>query len=190
MTTDPVDGGPAIDLWNFSLDVYAATGVAEECLTLQDSYRLDVNLILMAAFAGVKGRNIPQSHLDDASRCTADWYANVICGLRGVRRATKGLIANCSNPQEWETLRRSLKDIELKAEKEEQATLANWMQAHSASWPTAPAREAVVTNLGSLFNFYGMDDNDPNRVSYHLIVACEKFIAAREPSTARGCCGS
>lgn len=178
MTTDQFKSGPTGDLWSFSLHVYAEAGVAEECLSLQDSYGVNINLILMAAFAGVGERKILQVHLDDAKRCTADWHANVVCGLRRVRRAMKGLAANCSNPQEWEALRNKLKDIELKAEKEEQMALAGWMKTHAESWPKASTREAVAANLRSLFSLYEMDGNDATGASSHLLVACQKFVAA------------
>ncbi len=36
--------------WGFSLAVYGADAVEPECLTMQDEFGLDVNLILLCAF--------------------------------------------------------------------------------------------------------------------------------------------
>jgi uncharacterized protein (TIGR02444 family) len=35
--------------WDFSLKVYAAAGVADECILLQDRFGIDVNLLLFCA---------------------------------------------------------------------------------------------------------------------------------------------
>lgn len=43
-------------LWRFSLAVYAAPGVAEECLALQETSNIGVNLLLFCAWVGAGRR--------------------------------------------------------------------------------------------------------------------------------------
>lgn len=38
--------------WRFSLAVYAAPGVADECLALQERCGIDVNILLFCAWVG------------------------------------------------------------------------------------------------------------------------------------------
>ena len=38
--------------WNFSIAIYSASAVQDECLNLQDQFGLDVNLVLLCAFLG------------------------------------------------------------------------------------------------------------------------------------------
>ena len=38
--------------WDFSLAVYGAEAVAPECLSLQDKFGIDVNLLLLCAYVG------------------------------------------------------------------------------------------------------------------------------------------
>ena len=42
----------ASPFWDFSVAVYGASAVEGECLTLQDQFGIDVNLILLCAFVG------------------------------------------------------------------------------------------------------------------------------------------
>lgn len=43
---------PENPFWRFSCAVYAAPGVAQACLELQDTHGADVNLLLLAAWLG------------------------------------------------------------------------------------------------------------------------------------------
>jgi uncharacterized protein (TIGR02444 family) len=44
--------------WSFSLAVYAAPGVAAECLALQDTSGVDVNVLLFCAWLGATRRSV------------------------------------------------------------------------------------------------------------------------------------
>ena len=43
----------ASPFWNFSVAVYSSDAVQDECLTLQDQFGLDVNLVLLCAFGAM-----------------------------------------------------------------------------------------------------------------------------------------
>ncbi len=72
--------------WDYSLAAYALDGVATSCLTLQDSYGLDVNLLLYAAWlAGMDQRLIDQ-HLAGVEAAIVVWRDTVIKPMRTLHR--------------------------------------------------------------------------------------------------------
>jgi uncharacterized protein (TIGR02444 family) len=104
-------------LWRFSLAVYGAHGVKEECLALQDTHDIDVNLLLFAAWTGAaRGVRLDATTLSDARAAVAAWSRNVIGSLRAARRATKRLAG--AGP-----LYGAIMDVELAAERAAQDML-------------------------------------------------------------------
>lgn len=108
-------------LWEFSLALYAAPGVAARCLELQDRSGADVNLLLCTAWIGASGRGRLDvrrlAALDAAVRPLRD---NVV---RPLRAARIWLRAPAATNVELATLRTEIKRLELAAEKTEQAKL-------------------------------------------------------------------
>ena len=76
-------------LWTFSLVVYAEPGVQEECLVLQERHALDVNLLLLCAYAGVRGVILSEQDIAEAAGTVSSWHADVVRPLRAARRALK-----------------------------------------------------------------------------------------------------
>jgi uncharacterized protein (TIGR02444 family) len=108
--------------WRFSLRVYGAPGVAEECLEVQDAVGVDVNVMLYAAWLGVtRGVILEDTDLQRIDAAVTAWSAGVVNPLRSVRRGLK------QNPHitdvEVQALRKRVADAELFAEQVEQALL-------------------------------------------------------------------
>ncbi|MCW2236253.1 TIGR02444 family protein [Azospirillum canadense] len=102
-------------LWDFSLAVYARPGVPAACLDLQDRRGLDVNVLLLAAWAGLAcGVRLSADELARIDATIAPWRAEVIQPLRAVRRRVKG---------EDQALYERLKAAELAAERIQQDRL-------------------------------------------------------------------
>ena len=72
--------------WSFSLKVYAAPDVGDECISLQDGYGIDVNLLLFAAFLGTNPKTVQsweqglrtpspmaRRFMDEINRSPAHW---------------------------------------------------------------------------------------------------------------------
>jgi uncharacterized protein (TIGR02444 family) len=76
-------------LWDFSNAVYAAAGVAEECLGLQDRCVIDVNLLLFCGYMGAGGVLLSQDDLRQVSELLRAWHEDVVRPLRAARRALK-----------------------------------------------------------------------------------------------------
>src|SRR5215470_13785165 len=88
MTSAPVE--MESPLWRFSLAVYRGAGVQEECLDVQERFGIDVNLLMLCAYAGaVEGAVLSASDIADALEASGAWHGNVVKELRQVRRTLK-----------------------------------------------------------------------------------------------------
>ncbi len=110
------------DLWSFSLRLYAAPGVADACLTAQDSHGADVNLLLWAAWLALQGHALTAAEVAEAEAASRPWRELVVRPLRAVRRQLK------SGPPPapdmgTESLRAQVKATELEAERMQQSLL-------------------------------------------------------------------
>ncbi|MGE5534277.1 MAG: TIGR02444 family protein [Acidobacteriota bacterium] len=159
-----MSNGEALDnpFWTFSLAVYGAPGVAAECLALQDRHELDVNLLLLAAYAGaVNGIGINVDDVSAAFETIAQWHNDVVRSLREARRALKPMSENPDDPLRpaASALRTQAQKAEIDAERIEQAMLWAWMQRHLAERPPGDREHALVANLAAVLAFYRADAN-------------------------------
>ena len=114
--------GGVPDLWSFSLSLYAAPGIAEACLTAQDSHGADVNLLLWAVWLAARGHDLTPGEVAEAEAKTRPWRDEVVRPLRGVRRRLKSGPMPAPDTA-TESLRSQIKVAELEAEKVQQALL-------------------------------------------------------------------
>jgi uncharacterized protein (TIGR02444 family) len=152
-------------LWTFSLVVYAEAGVQEECLALQERLALDVNLLLLCAYAGVRGVTFSGHDVSAAAGVVAAWHRDVVCPLRAVRRALKAITRD-----DAAALRAEVKSAELKAEQIEQAMLWAWWQQRPAG-ATVDPQAALSANLRRLLEHYRAADADPAQAAPNLLRA-------------------
>jgi uncharacterized protein (TIGR02444 family) len=151
---------PTLDtpLWAFSLAVYGAEGVASECLDLQERFKLDVNLLLFAAYAGaVDGVQLEAQDIAAAAAAVSAWHAEIVRALRSVRHGLKPVSLDADNPLHpaAASLRAQVKAAELKAEKIEQAMLWYWSRRQLAGRSRGDAGAALAANLRALLAHYG-----------------------------------
>lgn len=112
---------PDNPFWRFSLNVYAAPGVEAECLALQATHDIDVNLLLFCAWAGAEERwRLAPADLDRLSEAVRAWQETVVKPLRSARRSLKTL--GSEKPAAYD-LRKRIAADELEAERIEQAIL-------------------------------------------------------------------
>jgi uncharacterized protein (TIGR02444 family) len=106
-------------LWQFSLAFYAAPGVADALIALQDRDGLDVNLILFVLWLGLSGHGrLDRKALTAADRAVCNIRDETVEPLRALRRKLK------SNPDpEIQHLREGVKALELAAERVVQSRL-------------------------------------------------------------------
>lgn len=100
-------------LWEYSLATYREAGVAKTCLALQDSFGVDVNLLLYAAWLAQRHQCLSADHLLALDECVREWRETVVKPLRALRRDLRDY------PQAA-GVRDALKALELRAEREQQ----------------------------------------------------------------------
>jgi uncharacterized protein (TIGR02444 family) len=135
-------------LWEFSLTTYRVEGVAETCVGLQDTFGLDVNLLLYAAWLARLHQRIDERHLRELSALIDDWRTRVVQPLRALRRQLAGYEAAAS-------LRDELKILELRAEREQQQMMYAF---HQCSSELRGARDSLRHNLSQVAHFSSQDE--------------------------------
>jgi len=115
----PLDGAH----WAFSLAVYARDSVPQSCLLLQDRCGIDVNLLLMSAYAAAVGSAPDADRIASTDAQVRPWREEIVKGLRILRRRLKDGPPPAPGPAS-NTLRDHVKAAELMAEQIQQATLA------------------------------------------------------------------
>ena len=136
--------------WNFSLETYAADGVAEACLDLQDRRGCDVNILLFCCWLGASGRpTLTADRLRTVLKVSDEWQAEIVKPLRQVRRLLKDKPWAAGLPEIVEAARRRVADAELAAEHAEQLKLASlYNPPADRDRPAEKRLRAAVGNLG------------------------------------------
>jgi len=136
---------PDTPFWIYSLATYGREDVAAECLALQDSFGLDVNLILLCCWLGSRGVALDRAKTNQAIALAGEWTNPVIAPLRAVRRHLKSKIAD----EHIANLRKQLAALELEAEKIQQHRLFEYF----AALPANPEATPLTTTGGNLSHY-------------------------------------
>ncbi len=155
------------EFWRFSLAVYKPADVAAECLALQESLGLDVNLLLFCAWFGSRAIVLSPGDIEAASRVVAAWHASVVRPLRGVRRHIKSQYGDG-----FEDLRSRVKDSELAAEQTEQAMLFAYAQGIHGSPGGA---DAVARNVNAYISM--MPGSTASAAGAPLLIRAAQLMA-------------
>ena len=130
-----------MSLWDWSLKAWAAEGVAEACLELQDAAGQNIPLLLWAAWTAATGR-VPDADAVEAACDTARaWQETAIAPLRAVRRALKTRAPDLDDGAR-EAVRTRVKAVELEAERQLMTALE--ALAPPPSGPPRPGLDALV----------------------------------------------
>jgi uncharacterized protein (TIGR02444 family) len=108
-----------MSIWDWTLRAYGRPGVPEACLTLQDRFGQNTDLLLWAVWAEVKDPGL----LARAVEVTRAWDEVALLPLRAVRRGLKPALPPVEDGAR-ERLREDVKDCELQAERVLLETLA------------------------------------------------------------------
>ena len=128
-------------LWPWVLTAYAAPGVSEACLELQDSAGQNVPLLLWTAWTAATGRVLDEDTREAACDTARVWEETAIAPLRAIRRALK-IKAVDMDDDDREAVRRQVKAAELDAER--LLLLALEALSPTASGPARPAIDVLV----------------------------------------------
>jgi uncharacterized protein (TIGR02444 family) len=138
--------------WDFSLAVYSTEGVSAELVAIQDTFEIDVNLILFCLWLGFEnGIELSSEQLDSLHARSTHWHSATVVPLRGVRRYLKMGTAAQSIAQRAAELRSQVKQLELLSEQIEQAILYEWFLGSRAKTGDGNL-DVAVTNLKLFMN--------------------------------------
>jgi uncharacterized protein (TIGR02444 family) len=153
--------------WNFSLEIYAAEGVSEACLDLQERRRCDVNVLLFCCWLGASGRpTLTADRLRSILKASNSWQEEVVRPLRAVRRLLKDRPWSEALPETVDATRRRVADAELAAEHAEQLKLASLhMPAADRDRPLEKRLRAAIANLGVYAVCLGVTPDARDRAS-------------------------
>jgi uncharacterized protein (TIGR02444 family) len=151
MKTPPADLDA--ESWAFALEVYARPGVADACLKLQNEARVDVLMLLVAAFAAVRLRLLlTPAEITELDNTCRPWREQIIRPLRAIRTGLKTGPAPAPSNQTDE-LRSKVKAIELDAERLQNRLLAACLPRRAAKPDNVNADElrSVLRSVMMLF---------------------------------------
>jgi uncharacterized protein (TIGR02444 family) len=170
--SSPAAALPGQDFWDFSLRVYAAPGVQEECLALQERLELDVNLLLFAAFAGARlWLALSDGDLAELIAETEEWHIAIVRRLRATRTAMKKWSEKTGDlASSAAALRLAVKKAELDAERIEHDMLARWAQAHAIN-ATGARDRAVESNVRLVLDHFAKTSGNAAEPPARLIAA-------------------
>jgi len=130
-----------MSLWDWSLRAWAAPGVENACLDLQDAQGQNIPLLLWAGWCAATGRAPTEDDLEAACDTARVWQDTIVAPLRGVRRALKTRIPDLDEADR-EAVRDQVKRLELDAERRLLAALEG-LSPPSAG-PARPVLPALV----------------------------------------------
>ena len=153
--------------WRFSLVVHGAPGVDAECLALQDTHGIDVDVLLFCVWVGARGTLLSSDDLAAIEALVQPWRDTAIAPLRAARRGIKTLPQAADD--DVATLRKDVAALELRAEQIEHAMLYQRARALDSATGTAPA-EAMHRNVSAL----GHSKEAPGLAAPRLVEAALK----------------
>jgi uncharacterized protein (TIGR02444 family) len=157
---------PSHPFWDFSLHLYGRPGVEDACLSLQDEFDLDVNIVLFCLWTGSEGPG--QLTTAELAECIArggQWQREVVQRLRYIRRTLKREELGAT-PELVEVFRPRAQRLELAAEHAQQLLLASIIPAKRG----ATGSDAAVINLHAYFDETGLASDGTARSAVLLIL--------------------
>jgi len=159
------------NFWNFSVALYAREGVADSCLDLQNTYGIDINLLLFCCWYGRFHGELPDATLQRAIELSLVWKSKIVQPLRNVRQWMKNHADEFSrvDHSQFSTLRERIKFDELAAERYQQEMLEQIALADLTRNTITPD-ECVAANIDKLFSATGLENNDFIAIKLNRII--------------------
>lgn len=133
-----------MSLWDWALKAYAADGVSETCLALQDVHGQNVCLLLYTGWCASTGRVLDEDDVEAAADTARVWSDTAITPLRLIRRELKVRRPDMDDAAR-EAVRGQVKAVELAAERRLLEALEALAPAPAGS-PAPPLRGLVAVS--------------------------------------------
>ncbi len=159
--------------WDFSIRTYRTTGVPDACLSLQNDYGADVNMLLYCCWIGAYIGQFDRDLFARASEFSTLWADHVVVPLRSARTWMKhtGCDMEPVPTDSCMQFREEIKSVEFAAEKMQQQVLASLVSIDRLR-KDAPDRilEDVLANLDLYTVNIGIEVCDDVRQKFSVIV--------------------
>ena len=161
------------NFWDFSVRTYRTAGVPEACLSLQNNYGADVNMVLYCAWLAATAGPFDDQLFNRTSKFSTRWADNVVKRLRSARTWMKrtGCASEPVSTDACMELREEIKDVEFAAEKMQQEALES-MSPIDRNRPCTSSElvDDVVANLMRYLAYQEISANDDVRQKLDIIV--------------------
>lgn len=172
--------------WQFSITVYASEPVRDVCLQSQDRHGVDVNLLLLCCWLGFAGVRLDGKGLRRLDLLVDGWRKEVIAPIRTLRRRLADAIGPMG-PHLTQPLRQDVKDVELQAERIQQALLFRALE----NLPGRDARNAERSGVARinltvyLRDILGIDDLSVLKTTVEaMVIACRDVLEGDDDDNA------
>ena len=163
--------GSSASLWDFSVALYERETVRTICLTLQDAFAADVNLILYCLWLGATGRGqIDSDVFAHLSEAVSVWHKEVVVPIRSARIRLRTPPKSVS-PSAARSLRGRIKEIELEAERIELDVLAESLDRSPVAHDADRRERDMTSNLTAYLGFIGAPASDNTASAVAALVA-------------------
>ena len=78
---------PDSNFWNYSLQIYGLPDVEQYCLTLQDTYGANINILLYCCWMAEQQCALDEQQISAIMSSSQDWQGRIVKPLREARRA-------------------------------------------------------------------------------------------------------
>ena len=160
--------------WDFSVRTYRMSGVPDACLSLQNDYGADVNMLLYCCWIGTYVGEFDGELFARANDFSVTWAGHVVAPLRSARTWMKhtGCGMDPVPTESCMALRDDIKSVEFAAEKIQQEVLQSLLSIEGAR-DAVPDQvlQDVMANLHRYAEFVGLDLRDDSRQKLSVIIA-------------------
>ena len=159
--------------WDFSVRTYRTDGVPDACLSLQNDYGADVNMLLYCCWIGACIGQFDRDLFTRASAFSTLWADRVVAPLRSARTWMKhtGCDTESVPTDACMQLREEIKSVEFAAEKMQQQVLESMVSIDQSRNDTPEQiLEGVIANLNLYAAYAGIKTCGDVRQKSSLII--------------------
>jgi uncharacterized protein (TIGR02444 family) len=160
--------------WDFSVRTYRTESVPDACLSLQNDYGADVNMLLYCCWIGAHLGKFDADLFAQASNFSTQWAGNVVIPLRSARTWMKktGCDGEIVATDDCMQLREEIKTVEFACEKMQQQVLESLLPAEQVrSDSSEQVLHDVIANLVHYAEYSGFDICEDVRRKFAIVIA-------------------
>lgn len=160
-------------LWQYSLAVYRLPAVREDCLSLQDRFAADVNVLLCACWLASRGHCWSTGQLAQVVELSERFRSEYLLSVRRLRRSLKHAAPIAVYEQ--------AKRLELAMERWQQDRLWEYWRTEGPPEGDEAFPRAALINCRRYFDYRGAEPSEERDVLLQQLIAAVELCRGREP---------